>query len=348
MTTLSEHPRVTFPPVSRTPIPKLGVVGPGECVRHKLQPILQDEANPFDDIAVCGLEPQSQVKGMPHQYFQVLPHNQLPLDALDAQGFLENTLWIVSTPSDTHVPYAIQLARFGRVALEKPLAATGAQARLLLPFTEGAELYCLNHKVFNAAVLTFVDRCRQDPTLLQRVGHIEGTFYEEAGISPGRQQEDTLADVQWHLISVGLIAPFKATGTYFEIMIEHTHVATHKPDPHGRYATPTVWTASRVQGRLLGEWQDVTFDLRQVKGAPATKKGVRLFDGAGNLLHEIDLSESGWHAHARMLQALMRPVVDMRVDLADAIRIMELIDLCKQMASEEPAYAFGALPGFLA
>lgn len=85
-------------------------------------------------------------------------------------------------------------------------------------------------------------------------------------------------------------------------------VATHEPDPQERYAQPTVWTASRVQGRLLGDWQEVTYDFLQTKGAPTNAKGVRLFDGAGNLLQEIDLNESGCQAHARMLLALMRPV----------------------------------------
>ena len=43
----------------------------------------------------------------------------------------------------------------------------------------------------------------------------------------------------------------------------------------------------------------------------------------------------------------MQPVVDMRLDLLDAIHLMDLIDVCRQLASEEPRYAFGTVPEFL-
>ncbi len=92
----------------------------------------------------------------------------------------------------------------------------------------------------------------------------------------------------------------------------------------------------------------MTYDFRQAKGAPMTTKVIRLFDGAGGLVKTIDLNESGCQAHARMLLALMRPVVDMRLTLADAIAVMQLIDASRDLACQEPAYAFGTLPDFLA
>jgi hypothetical protein len=76
-------------------------------------------------------------------------------------------------------------------------------------------------------------------------------------------------------------------------------------------------------------------------------KGICLFDSAGTLLHMLDLNETGAQAHARMLQALLRPVVDMRLTLADAMAVMELIDVSRAMAHEAPPYAFGHLPAFL-
>ncbi len=346
----TDFPRVAFPPTTRPRrITKLGVVGMGECVRKKIWPIVQSEAFPLDDLVVCSMEPRSCLDGFPHRYYQLQPDGFLPLDELHEQGFLStDTLWLICPPSEYHVHYAVQLAGLCRVAVEKPLADTSHRARLSLPFTDGFDVHPMSHKVFNASVLAFIDACRQDPCILQRVCHIEGVFYETAGLSHGRQLEDCIADVQWHLFTAGLIAPFKATATYFEVVVDKVWVATHEPDPQERYAQPTVWTASRVQGRLLGDWQEVTYDFRQAKGAPTSMKGVRLFDGAGNLLHEIDLNESGCHAHARMLLALMRPVVDMRLTLADAIAVMEWIDISRGLACEEPAYAFGTLPGFLA
>ncbi|MGE0821740.1 MAG: hypothetical protein AB7G75_10965 [Candidatus Binatia bacterium] len=345
---LSEPSRVTFSPLSPTPIKKLGIVGMGDCVRNKLWPILQTDAFFFDDVAVCSLEPHSAVNGFPHRYHQIQRDDLLPLDALHDQGFLTpETLWIVCTPSPYHVWYAVQLAGLCPVGLDKPIAPDSRHARLLRPFV-GRQVYPLSHKLFNASALAFVDACRQTPDTLRPVCHIDGVFYERAGIGQNRQQEDTIADVQWHLFTTALIALFTAAVSSFEIMVEKVSAATHEPDPLGQAAQPHVWTASRVQGRLLGEWQEVTFDFRQAKGAPRDLKGVRLFDGAGNLLHTIDLNESGWQAYARMLLALTRPVVDMRLTLADAITAMELIDHSRKIACQERAYAFGTLPGFLA
>ena len=73
-----------------------------------------------------------------------------------------------------------------------------------------------------------------------------------------------------------------------------------------------------------------------------------LFDSTGTLLHTLDLNETGSQAHAHMLQTLLRPVVDVRLTLADAIAVMELIDVSRAMAHEAPPYAFGHFPDFLA
>ena len=203
--------------------------------------------------------------------------------------------------------------------------------------------------MFNAAGLAFVETCRHDPSILRQVRHIEGVFYETAGISYGRQQEDGIVDVQWHLFTTALIAPFKAAASQapFDVTVDQVQVASHEPDPHGRYGAPTVWTASQIQGRLVWDGHEVTYEHRQAKGAPTNAKEIRLFDSAGTLLQTIDLNETGYQAHARMLLALLRPVVDMRLTLADALAVMELIDVSRAMAHEAPPYAFGHVPDFL-
>jgi hypothetical protein len=344
--------RVLFNLPPPTPgIMKVGIVGSGEVVHQRLWPAIRALGASLEGVVVCSLAPQSSLEGLPHHYYQVGPECLLPLDRLYAQGFLgKDTLWIVATPPDMHVPYTVQLARWCRVAVEKPLATTSLQAQLLWPFANGCEVYCLSHKVFNASVLAFIEACRQVPDILRQVSHIVGTFYEMAGFSHGRQQEDCLLDVQWHLFTTALIAPFKAASSHspFDITVEQAWVATHEPDPSGRYAPPTVWTASRLQGTLAWDGHTVTYDHCQAKGTSTNAKEIRLFDQAGTLLQAIDLNETGSWAHARMLQALLQPIVDMRFTLADAIAGMELIDTSRVLAHEEPSYAFGHIPSFLA
>ena len=344
-------PRLCHLPPPAPCIKKVGIVGNGEVVHERLWPALQSIGVPLEALVVCSLEPQSGLEGLPHRYYQVDRDNLLPLDLLYEQGFLgQDTLWIVATPPAAHVPYTAQLAGLCRVGVEKPLAATSRQAQLLRPFAAGFGVYCLSHKVFNASVLAFVEAVQSDPAILHRVHHIEGVFYETAGLSYGRQQEDGIIDVQWHLCTTALIAPFKAAAPQspLDMTVEQVRVATHEPDPHRRYARPTVWTASRLQGKLVWDGRVVTYDHRQAKGAPTTLKRIRFFDRTGTLLRTIDLNETGCQAHARMLQALLRPIVDMRLTLADAMGMMALIDASREMGQEEPPYAFGDLPGFLA
>ena len=57
--------------------------------------------------------------------------------------------------------------------------------------------------------------------------------------------------------------------------------------------------------------------------------------------------ESGWAAHARIIHALMEPVVDMRHDLTDALEVVALVQACRAAAVEAPDYPFGRLPDFL-
>src|SRR5262249_49306732 len=162
-----------------------------------------------------------------------------------------------------------------------------------------------------------------------------------------RHQEDCIADVQGHLFTP-VIAAYKVAGIDFEITVDHVWVATHEPDHAGRFQPPEVWTASRIQGYLVYHGQEVSYDFCQAKAAPRNTMGMRFFDADDRLIGEIDLNETGWHAHARVLDALLQPVVDMRHTLDDAITVLELIDASRELARQEAPYAFGTLPCFLA
>jgi len=330
-------------------VSRLGILGGGEVVKKKIWPAVRANGHGLDRIAVCSLESRDPLGEPRHLYHRVGSDSRLPSGSLEAEGFFSpKTLWIVATPSVSHVHYALQLAGVSRVAIEKPLDATAAQARLLRPYaSRGFEVYPIDHKLFNASALAFVDACRRNRRILASVRHIEGRFLEKAGFSHGRLQEDCIADVQHHPL-VLIRAAFRSTGGRTSMTIDRARVSTHAPDAHGRFAAPRVWTASRLQGRVVHNGQTVTYDLLQAKGAPMDEKFVRFHDADGSVVADVDLGESGWQAHARVLAELLKPRPNMRYGLADAIAVMELIDRGRAMASQEPAYRFGELPGFLA
>ena len=343
------RPLPVIPAVLARHIKKVGLVGSGEVIQKKILPALQRNHYQLDAIAVCGLESSSVLSGMPHVYLPVVANGLLPLDELERGGFLgADTLWIIATPSAFHVPYVLQLAACCvRIGIEKPVATSYRLAKLLLPFTDnGHEIYQIDHKLFNASALAFIERCRQQPSVLERVRRIEAIFYETDGITNGRHQEDVIADIQYHLLTI-MISIFKATGTLFSVVVESALVAKHEPDAPGRFQAPQVWTASRLAGLLHSKKQRVRYDFRQAKGAPKNEKMIRLFGAGDALVGTISLNETGGQAHARVLDALIKPVVDMRHTLADAIEVMRLVDASRDIAREEPAYVFGGLPGFL-
>ena len=106
-------------------------------------------------------------------------------------------------------------------------------------------------------------------------------------------------------------------------------------------------SASRLRGRLCWGDTTATFDFRQAKAAAKSEKGIRFFNSCGEPVAAIDLNESGWHAHARVLDALMQPAVDMRHTLADALEVSRLVDVARAKAGPETSYLPADLPVFL-
>lgn len=329
-----------------SPVRRIAFVGQGDVMQKKIWRALQVAGFDLEGIAVSSLETQSHLAGLPHSYFQIDRDGWLPLDELDDSGFLKDTLWVIATPSPYHVQYAIQLAGFGRVAIEKPLAADSYQAKRLRPFAKGLEIYPIDHKLFNASPLALIDKIRQDRSALAEVSRIEGTFFERDGFASGRQADDVIADMQYHLF-VPIVAAFKAAGSGFEMTVDRAVVSQHEADPQGRFQIPTMWTASRLTGVVRAGGREMTYDFRQAKGAPANDKVIRFLNGRDEVVVEMDLNESGYAAHGRLLEALMQPRVDMRHSLEDAIAVMELIDASRQLARYESPYGFGSLPHFL-
>jgi predicted dehydrogenase len=337
------------PAVLPSAVTRLVLLGQGPVIRERYARALQDLLPLLVGVAVCSIEPGLLIPTLPFLYFQVLAGDCLPLEALHRGGFLTpTTLWVVATPSWARLPYALQVAPHCRVALEKPVARNSAEARVLLRAGRGAgDVYPVDHKLFNADALAAVAHYRAAPAELQEVRHVAGFFFEQIGVALGRQQEDAIADCQWHLLTV-LVAVCKARGVPFKVVVDDAEVAAYAgPVPPG-FAAPAVWTASRLRGRVL--WADgskTTFDFRQGKGLPQDRKSLHLLGPGGRPLRLIDLGESGWLAHGRILEELLKPVPDVRQDLADAVAVMAVVDAGRAAARRQPDYPFGALPDFL-
>jgi hypothetical protein len=337
---------------AREPFLNIGIVGAGDVVKNRIAPALKamtEDGFGALRIAICSLEPTSPINSLAHKYYQSLPGNLLPLDDLYTDGFLnDRALWIVATPPQTHVQIALQLRGMcGRVAIEKPLATSARYARVLHPsVVSRGPLFPLDHKLFTAECLSFLDECRENPAWLSRVDHVEGVFYESSAFPPERAQEDGIFDIQWHMFML-LIAALKHLGQRFEIEVKSVRIARHGSDPSGTFSDAVVCTASCMKGTVILADLGISFEFRQAKAATGNEKHARFFDARGSVLAHVDLSESGWQAHGRMLRALVGATVDTRHTLADAIALTELLYGASATAQEAPVYAFGSLPLFM-
>lgn len=332
-------------------IRRVVLVGAGDVVRKRIWPALQAIAYDFDAIALCSLEPSVVLPGANHSYFNINGGGVLPLKDLARHGFLgDDTLWIIATPSESHVWQVFQLLSAdcrGRIAVEKPLTVNHRAARMLMSFAaSSANIYQIDHKVFNSSVLAFLDLVREDTSILADIRHIDGVFYESDGFAMGRSQEDGISDIQYHLLTI-MIAIFKSLDSRRMIEISEALVTKHTQDDSDRFQLPLVWTASRLKGLLKCNGEPITFDFRQSKAAPQNEKLLRLYGSDGVLKGELDLNESGWQAHARVLEALMQSDVDLRHTLADAVDVVKCVDDARTIARVEAECQFGELPDFL-
>lgn len=323
---------------------RIGVLGAGNVVKTKISPALEANSHLLEDVIICSAEPPSQVTWTPYRYLSVESGSLLPLDYLGEQGFLNDTLWIIATPSNYHVQYGLQLAPFCKIAIEKPIASTARQAKLLRPYA--SQLYAIDHKIFNASPLSFIRRLRRDSSKLDAIRRVHGIFYETDGIAKGREADDTIADIQYHLLAA-LQAILKTSDIPFEFTISQVFASKYCQEPEQRFQSPDACTSSRIIGLVQRGGRYIQFDFRQAKGAPVNAKFIRFFDESDHLIEEVDMNESGFQAHARIIGSLLQPVIDLRHSYEDAIVIMELLDTCRESASQQEDYKFGQLPKYL-
>jgi hypothetical protein len=91
----------------------------------------------------------------------------------------------------------------------------------------------------------------------------------------------------------------------------------------------------------------VSFDLRMGKGLGVERKVVRYtFADTAPLI--LDVSESGWGAHYRLLKELLTAdCPDLGLGLSDAVEVVQVCAAAQATARDAGRYPFGELPEFL-
>jgi predicted dehydrogenase len=346
---LQSQPISFGPDPTRDSFENIALIGAGDVVQTRMVPALKAKSLQHLRAAVCSLEPESPIRNYPHRYYRVLPKNLLPLDELAHDGFLnDRTLWIVATPPQVHASFILMLHGLcGRIAVEKPIANEAWEARVLSPLAFGSRpVLPMDHKLFTADCLRFLDDCKRLGSPLREVRRIEGVFFEKAGFAMGREQEESVKDVGWHMLAV-LVAAFKYLEKPFALSVDGATTAQYDADPSNQFADARVATASRLLGNLIAEDVKASFQLQQAKGAPHNEKWIRFYGPGNQIVAQVDLGESGWMPHQRMLETLILPTADMRHSLSDSIALANLLGGVSQHASRENSYPFGGLPPFL-
>ena len=326
------------------------ILGEGEVVRERYLPAIRSiDWNP-SRIAVASVEPHCLLEGLEDGYLRLNPSKALlPLDVLDERGFLgPETLVVNAVPAACRVAYAVQLAPYGnRMILEKPLAASAAAARALLPlWRRGASLHPLVHKLHTAQALAWLAHVEESPSTLSRISRVEGTFLERKSWPHRRAVEHIFPDLAVHLLSV-LVATYRAGGRNFDILIDSVRAGHHRPDLAGAYQEARMPTAVRARFALLGEEGRVDCDFRVAKGVGQERKELLFLDRAGREVATVDLGESGWRPYARALQEFLKPHPETQQSIPEAMRILQAMDDVVARAQEEPPHEFGELPLFL-
>lgn len=178
----------------------------------------------------------------------------------------------------------------------------------------------------------------------KNLGAIEFDLMETGSVG-SRAIDDAIWDVGWHGFEC-IIAPLRAGGDFFEMIITSVRIATYRPPPGE--PRPTTFTAARIEGRVHFGSGAVPFLIRVGKGLAFESKRLVFLDSAGNALRLVSLKESGWHAHYRLLrELLLHPCPDLQLNLADTVTVVTLCATASRKAVYGGEYPFGTTPDFL-
>ena len=101
-----------------------------------------------------------------------------------------------------------------------------------------------------------------------------------------------------------------------------------------------VWQAVAQQSQVQNQFP--------LASPPGVDSKALVYELDGPRHHRVDLSESGWKPHGRVLAELLTAEQpELGLDLGDAVELVRLCAVSQEQARDEGRYPFGQVPAFL-
>jgi predicted dehydrogenase len=236
----------------------------------------------------------------------------------------------VGTPDGTHVTYAERLApHVGAVAIEKPLALTGASASRLLRL--GDRAIPIEHQLYKLETIEALQRFADQAIPAKEIVKIHFVFHETLPVGT-RELSPLVFDTGYHGIAIA-VAAFNRQALRVAVRIDTcvTRVYENGPDQ------PRASTAAWLRGVIKADRHDIAFEAHIAKGVSTSEKRITF---SGNGRHEFSLNESGHRPHERALRAIIlkqRPLIS----ISESIEVVRACEQAHQRSIDGGRYPFG-------
>ena len=324
----------------RQEIDSVVVVGCGDVVRHRYLPAyrLLADRGVVRKLVLIDVAAECPVPLRPGEmYLSVQPGERVRMEPLARQVPLgPRTLVVVATSTKWHVEYIRQFLHTGcRVAVEKPIAIA---SRDVAAIPSHPNLYAVDHFLFKKILRDFLLLTRAWPgDGLRHLKEIQFECLENRDIG-GRAVDPITMDTGIHAFAaIGALC--RAYGVPADIRVESCLAARYRPGL-------AVTTAARIDGTLAVAARDIPFFIRLGKAMRTDRKSLVLVPHVGQPT-VIDLSESGWAAHYRVLRSLLSPRPQMFQTFADAVAGLRSCERAANLQDEGDPYPPGTTPPFL-
>lgn len=251
---------------------------------------------------------------------------------LAKSGFLgTDVLCLICTPDQLHVPYCEALADVvGHVAIEKPLALSTAEAKRLLKL--GGQCSAIEHQLNKESSLKLIGKFKEQQIEYTDLRRMNFTMHESGPVGE-RELAPLSFDTGYHGLALGLAA-LRHQVEHLEIVVKKCFVATYANGPD----KPRNSTAALIRGEIIAEWSNIPFEVDVAKGVRISRK--RFAFRGQKVNHRINLDESGYRPHCRVIRTLLR-ADSPSISIEDSIQVVSACETANKQAIDCGSYEFG-------